>query len=419
VASTGGWVADPEIDAAFDELSKAETLSFGGVGFANIEGPATTAFYTVRAAGPAYLAPLQRLLDQATPAGRVYAATLLTAIDKAAGRRAWERLATQHDTLNMQEGCPVFPTQLSRYAIERLAKMGVDYVPEASPQFDSAASYPAVDSVTARQAIVAAFHGRPRIVFVTARDEQQFVGSLFPDVQPPTAVYVSRETRDGRTRGPHFDLYQAAVHRDYPFVATLNLVGAATVESTVLDRTLASYYFKHYPQPTETAYTARRLVSALTLSQQRRAALEEVRIGAGVGMIIPQRDFALPVVHDVRPDAAYGPASYGLFLKFIVPRPDDESLAFVEGQGFTRWKPGTDWYDPTEVERIPRAATGAADGLAVRVPRRKTQLPCRVDSPPIGLRHQELPVPDEGMRTKRVVGPLLGVQPIDNRWPGR
>lgn len=368
-----GWAEDPEIDAAFDELCRAQSVAFGGVGIANTRGPATNAFFKIRAAGPQCLQSIHRLLDLASPAGRVYAATLLTAIDLAAGRRAWERLATQDDLVERFRGCVLDRTSLSQYASDELARMGVAPDPDAPPSISPAESartvtgvagtnhaktihsdalYPAVDSVAGRQAIIAAFHSEPRIVVVTAVDEQQFVDSLFPDVQPPTAVYVSRETRSGSGRGPHFDLYQAVVHRDYPFVATLNLVGDATVVSTVLDRTLASYYFKHYPQPTETAYTARRLVSALTLSQPQRTP-QVARIGAGVGVIIPQREYALPVVHDVRPDAEYGPSSYGLFLKFVVPRPDDASLAFVESLGFTRWQPGTDWYNPDEAQRIP------------------------------------------------------------------
>jgi hypothetical protein len=355
VASTSGWVADPQINAAFDQLLKAQAVAFGGVGIANIEGPESSAYFQILATGPAHLEPIHRLLDQASPAGRVFAATLLAAIDGAAGRRAWQRLAAQTDIVSVHAGCCFSESRLSSYAIKELARMGVDYAPEAGPvQFTTAdvplgrpvlsdTPHPAVDSVTAREAIIATFHGEPRIVFVTARDEQHFVESLFPDVKPPTAVYVSPETGTGRARGPHFDLYQAVVHRDYPFVATLNLVGEATVESIVLDHRLASYYFKCYPWPSETADTARHLVSAVALSQPRRQPVEEVRVGAGVGMIVPQQEFARPLVHDVRPDTDSGPGSHGLSLKFIVPRPDAASRSVVEEQGFTRWQPGTDW----------------------------------------------------------------------------
>lgn len=357
MTSTAGWVADPEFDAAFAELVRAQSVAFGGVGIANIEGPESKAFWKIRESGAAYLPSIHRLIVEATPAGRVYAATLLTAIDQLAGRRAWEHLATQDDAIGTGAGCLVKATRVSEYAIGQLAKMGVSYTPEnksamqstdtaAAPvgvpretQFPCDNSYPAVDSVTARQEIVAAFHGRPRIVFVQARSERSFVESLFKDVRPPTAVYVRRELRAGRSRGPHFDLYQSVVHRDYPFVATFNIVGDASVESTVLDQALASYYFSHYPQPTETAYTARRLVSELTLIQRRQSALETGRITPGVGLVIPQREFALPVVHEVRP--AHG--SPGVFLKFLVPRPEDGSFAFVERQGFSRWRPGIDW----------------------------------------------------------------------------
>ncbi|MDT5174626.1 MAG: hypothetical protein QOG37_1877 [Mycobacterium sp.] len=368
VTSGAGWVADPEIDAAFDELAKSQSVAFGGVGFANIEGPASIAFSKIRAASASYLKPLHRLLIEASPAGRVYAATLLTAIDQEAGRRAWEHLATQDEALEVCTGCLVNTARLSEYAIKQLANAGVTHPPENTsraaptvvtarpddippgPQFPCELGYAAVDSVAARQEIAAAFHGRPRIVLVNARNEQQFVQSLFPEVRPPTAVYVRRETRDGRSRRPEFDLYQPIVHRDYPFVATLNLVGDASVESTVLDQALASYYFTHYPQPSETAYTARHLVSELALMQRQRAPWETGRIGPGVGMIVPQREFALPIVTDLRPHAEHGPA-YGIFLKFLVPRPDRGSFAFVERQGFSRWRPGTNWFGEGETQR--------------------------------------------------------------------
>ncbi len=62
-------------------------------------------------------------------------------------------------------------------------------------------------------------------------------------------------------------------------------------------------------------------------------------------MIIPQREFALPVVHDVRPDKS-GPG--GLFLKFIVPRPEGDCSGYLERLGFIPWRPGIDWHDPPE-----------------------------------------------------------------------
>ena len=217
--------------------------------------------------------------------------------------------------------------------------------------------HPAVDSVTRPQ--FEALQDEPRILVVTATDEKHFVETLFPHVDPRTRVVVSRETRDGQSRGPHFDVYQSIVHPAYPYVATLNLTGSATVESTVLPPRLASYYFKHHPVPTENAYTARRLVSALAL-QDPRARVARHFMRPGTGMIIPQQDRALPVVHDVRPQPADGPDSAGLFLKFLVPRADAEAFAAAEGQGFTPWQPGSRrhdagdrWYDASELPFVP------------------------------------------------------------------
>ncbi|GAB3032063.1 hypothetical protein MBOU_12480 [Mycobacterium bourgelatii] len=546
MASAAGHAGNGDIEAAFDTLRHASAVAFGGVGTANIVPPQANAYFAIRAVGSAYLPRIQQLLDEAIAAGQVYAATLLSDIDPAAGRQAWERLAIQHDSFNLQGRSVFSESTLSHYAKEQLAAMGVHpatdpgrplptmsqaapagttlrelladgpvhpvraveivtdvaaaldsihgrglvhgavrpenivvaagdsvqlvesepkhqprdsvidpdpdrdvdtwyyaaperfsterlepsadiyalacvlyecltgsrpfpgptlervvigHVSEPPPrvsairpdlpsQFDrvvakgmaknpddrhraagelardardgtiqddpgrcvTTTSYPLVDAVG--DVVLESLYFDPRILFVTTDDEQRFVASLFPHVDPRTAVYVSRQTRIGFSRGPHFDLYQSMVHPAYPFVAILNLVGSATVESAVLHPALASYYFKHHPVPTENAYIARRLVSSLAL-EHPAAQVERNAVEPSVGMIIPQQNGALPVVHYVWPPAPYGRESYGLFLKFIVPRPEAEALAAARDQGFAPWRPGTRWQDQSEIDAVP------------------------------------------------------------------
>lgn len=319
--------AVPEIEAAFATLYVADSVKFGEHGFTP-----TRAFRTLREAGPAQLSRLQWLLEHASPAGRVYAATLIHEIDAQAGVQAWQWLATKSGTFDT--GGESAAAWAGR-ELRKLAPPPVELRKKLPPR--SGSTHPAVDSDVARRAINEALLARPRVVVVTARDEQHFVRSLFGD-RPN--VYVCRQTRDGTESGPHFDVYQSIIDPACPFVATFNLAGAAIIHSTELDPELAAYYSKHYAEQSDDAYAARRLLGGLALRQPGMRK-EQQNIAKGAGMIIPQRVGALPVVHDVRPTDQ----SEGVFLKFIVPKGDGHALAAALAQGFNRWQPGTDWDD--------------------------------------------------------------------------
>jgi hypothetical protein len=114
--------------ALFDEelrlLAEADTLAFGGVGIAGSLLPATKAYFAVeeglRQHGADLRPRLEALLDRATPAGRLYAAELLTHADAAAGRAAWLRLEAQDAEVRTFSGCIMGGTTVGRYAAERL-----------------------------------------------------------------------------------------------------------------------------------------------------------------------------------------------------------------------------------------------------------------------------------------------------------
>ncbi|WP_433389075.1 hypothetical protein [Micromonospora sp. KLBMP9576] len=120
-----GGKRDPENAAALDELRGADTVAFGGVGIAGTVLPVTEAYRRVEAAlgdGREELRPqVERLLDEGTPAGRVYAATLLEGVDPVAGRAAWTALRDDPAEFGTFTGCVMGRSTLREYASERLA----------------------------------------------------------------------------------------------------------------------------------------------------------------------------------------------------------------------------------------------------------------------------------------------------------
>jgi hypothetical protein len=99
------------------ELETADVVAFGGVGFAGEILPVTRAYdAVVDQLSPALRPKLDRLLDRATPAGKVYAATLLSRLDPPAGYAAWQRLTRDSSTVSTFTGCIKGRTTLSEYA---------------------------------------------------------------------------------------------------------------------------------------------------------------------------------------------------------------------------------------------------------------------------------------------------------------
>jgi hypothetical protein len=112
------------LDEQLDEIAKADTLAFGGVGVAGTLLPATQAYFALEEAlhhRKEELRPrLERLLSRATPAGRLYAAELLNHVDAEVGRAAWQRLAGQTAEVKTFSGCFMGKTTVGRYAADRL-----------------------------------------------------------------------------------------------------------------------------------------------------------------------------------------------------------------------------------------------------------------------------------------------------------
>ena len=107
-----------------DEIAKADTVAFGGVGIAGSLLPATQAYFTLEEALPVYrdaLKPrLEKLLRTATPAGRIYAAELLNHDDATVGQEAWHRLEGQSDDVTLFRGCVMSRTTVGGYVADRV-----------------------------------------------------------------------------------------------------------------------------------------------------------------------------------------------------------------------------------------------------------------------------------------------------------
>jgi hypothetical protein len=112
-----------ELKANVKILTKADVVAFGGVGFAGETLPETAAYFALAgqvARDPTAVGPhLERLLDDATPAGRIYAATLLDKADPVAGQAAWQRLSHDTSPVRTMSGCIAGQTTVAQYAAAR------------------------------------------------------------------------------------------------------------------------------------------------------------------------------------------------------------------------------------------------------------------------------------------------------------
>ncbi|MFI2708793.1 hypothetical protein ACH495_01495 [Micromonospora sp. NPDC018662] len=119
---SGTW--ERELDQAVRELDGADTLAFGGVGFAGQILPATEAYrraeQALREHPEAARKKVDKLLKKGSPAGKAYAATLLETVDPAAGRDAWARLRDDDGEFTTFHGCVMGRTTLREYAADRL-----------------------------------------------------------------------------------------------------------------------------------------------------------------------------------------------------------------------------------------------------------------------------------------------------------
>lgn len=176
--------------------------------------------------------------------------------------------------------------------------------------------------------------------------ESTYIQAVYGDVDPEE-LYVKKVKRPAGGIGPHFDIHTDLVNPDYPFVATYNVRGRATLRATVLSDELKDYYDSRYLVPTEDAKAARRHIGALAL-MDTDAEVYEGAISPHTGLIIPQIVGVSPLVHDIEPlDRPPRPiirtsgllapidAPAGEFMKYIVPRTTNRAINAVVNEGYT------------------------------------------------------------------------------------
>jgi hypothetical protein len=153
-----------------------------------------------------------------------------------------------------------------------------------------------------------------------------FLASAFSCV-PRSTLYGQVFTREPQGRGPHFDVYDKILHRDFPWVALFNLAGDAVVSSYPLPDWLATRYALAHPEASDRAYAERRRISEEALADP------EVRVTkgyllAGTGLIIPQQPAGPEWVHNVVPVQQDHP---GRFVKFVAAGRD---VGALENRGY-------------------------------------------------------------------------------------
>jgi hypothetical protein len=161
------------------------------------------------------------------------------------------------------------------------------------------------------------------------RGALRFATATFPEASVDQ-IYAQLNERESEGRGPHFDIYHESLHDDYPWLGVYNLSGTCAVSAAKLPEDMAKQYAELYPEPNEAARKARRHYGALVLGA------ETSRVGTGtlkpdMGLVLPQRPDGPHILHEVIPQ---DPSRPGSFIKMIVPKDDENTLATFSAEGF-------------------------------------------------------------------------------------
>lgn len=103
-----------------EALTQADTLDDPAVGIAGQKSETYQAFEQAMAAGNTIRPELEKMLQQATPAGRLYAALLLMKLDRKAGKQALKQLQADQATVIRFSGCLRLPMTVSQAAAQVL-----------------------------------------------------------------------------------------------------------------------------------------------------------------------------------------------------------------------------------------------------------------------------------------------------------
>ncbi|HTU57013.1 MAG TPA: hypothetical protein VMF89_01245, partial [Polyangiales bacterium] len=109
----------------------------GPTGVAAHRSPAFLAFEHARPVAAQHEALLMEMLQNATPAGRLYAALLLARAHSARASEAWHLLAEQHEPVSYAPGgCSIYSTTLAEFARGVLRDGRPGLFPPADPALE-------------------------------------------------------------------------------------------------------------------------------------------------------------------------------------------------------------------------------------------------------------------------------------------
>ncbi|MDB5184708.1 MAG: hypothetical protein JWN38_516 [Candidatus Saccharibacteria bacterium] len=146
-----------------------------------------------------------------------------------------------------------------------------------------------------------------------------------------SSLYVQQQYREPGGRGPHFDVYDGLLDPDWPYAAVYNLAGRAAISATTLDSAMHRNYRATYPERTQDAEAARRVIGAMAFAAPGARIFNGI-LQPGTGFILPQRRDILPIVHQIVP---LEPEAPGAILKFVAPFRDGECKQTLRDAGYT------------------------------------------------------------------------------------
>jgi hypothetical protein len=109
-----------QMPAYLTMLLEANTLDDRAIGVAAAKTQTYAAFEQALLARDSIRPEVETILQQGTPAGRIYAALLLSNFDAKAGKSALEQLQSEQIEVTRRSGCEVFVIRVSQVATEIL-----------------------------------------------------------------------------------------------------------------------------------------------------------------------------------------------------------------------------------------------------------------------------------------------------------
>ncbi len=186
---------------------------------------------------------------------------------------------------------------------------------------------------------------RPIVARVPSLED--YVTAVFGEEVASHSLMATHVDRPPNGIGPHWDVHNDLLDPNFPFVATFNRRGRATVRTAILDEELSRDYDKNFPDPTNEARRVRRHYGAIAFATAEVVGMAE--IGPGYGLVFPQLPGtdAPKIVHSIEP---LYPSHPGDFIKFAVPNNTIEARDEHVQEGFA---PYTTLVKPRFFEELP------------------------------------------------------------------